>query len=311
VIPQTAAIRPAAEQPALVDQFLAVRQRSAEICDPLQAEDCTIQTMPSVSPTKWHLAHTSWFFERFILQKNGSYSVFSEEFDYLFNSYYQTVGAMHPRAQRGHLSRPPLAKIYDYRQYIEQAIAELLNNNDTEEISALVELGMHHEQQHQELMLTDIKHVFSSNPLEPAYAPHPYDYTQFSTTEIDFISISGGITKIGADNPSFCFDNETPQHDVLITDFLLAERLVNNNEYKEFVADGGYSQPELWLADGWAWVQEHNIERPLYWSDDLNTEFTLHGRHAILGDVPVCHISFYEAEAFARWAGARLPTEQE
>ncbi|MGI9309240.1 MAG: ergothioneine biosynthesis protein EgtB [Gammaproteobacteria bacterium] len=309
--PQTALVEAAAEQPSLVDQFLAVRQRSAEICDPLLAEDCTIQTMPSVSPTKWHLAHTAWFFERFILQADSGYSVYNPKFDYLFNSYYQTVGAMHPRALRGHLSRPSLAEVFDYRDVVDQAIVDYLGKHDSNDTAALLNLGMHHEQQHQELMLTDIKHVFSSNPVEPAYAHHPSDCTQFSAHDTRFFEIGGGLKKIGADGQGFSFDNETPRHEVLTADFLLADRLVTNSEYKEFIEDGGYSRPDMWLADGWTWLQEHKVDRPLYWSADLETEFTLHGRQPMLGDVPVCHVSFYEADAYARWAEARLPTEAE
>ncbi len=296
---------------ALNKRYATVRAQSLAIAAPLSAEDCAIQSMPSVSPTKWHLAHTSWFFEQFILvERLPGYRVFHPRYEYLFNSYYYTKGQMHPRPERGLLSRPGLDEIRDYRTHVDTAMQTLLAQAPSDELTCLIELGLQHEQQHQELMLTDIKHVFSVNPLQPAYLEGslaPAD----EPPPLSFVDFPGGIREIGARGNGFCFDNETPRHAVLLAPYRLANRLVTNAEYREFIAADGYHDSRLWLADGWAWLQAEAVERPLYWSADLRQEFTLHGRQPLDPARPVCHLSYYEADAYARWAGARLPTEAE
>jgi len=296
----------------LAQRFRKIRTRSIALCSTLGSEDMVIQSMPDVSPTKWHLAHTTWFFEQFLLRRFVSeYRIFHERYDYLFNSYYQTVGKIYPRAERGLLSRPTVEEILDYRAYVDRQMATLIDNSDSEQLEFLIELGLNHEQQHQELLLTDIKHVLSINPLRPAFRETETAGSSDAPRQLSFSKFTGGIDVIGASGPGFCFDNETPEHEVLVGDFALANRLVANQEYRSFIDDGGYVTPELWLADGWAWVQQNNIDRPLYWSGDVSTEFTLGGPRAIELNAPVCHVSYYEADAYARWAGARLPTEAE
>ncbi len=296
----------------LVQRYRKLRARSLALCSTLEREDFVVQSMPDVSPVKWHLAHTTWFFEQFILSRYiGDYRVFHQRYDYLFNSYYQTVGKMHPRPERGLLSRPTVAEIKDYRAYVDRQISQLLEIDAGEELAFLVELGLNHEQQHQELLLTDIKHVLSCNPLKPAFRQLEDVPVAGSLPEMSFVEITGGIYAIGATGNTFCFDNETPNHDEVLIDCVIANRLVTNREYRQFVDDGGYKTPGPWLSDGWAWVTENAIDRPLYWSEDLGTEFTLGGSRAIDPDAPVCHVSFFEADAFARWTGVRLPTEAE
>jgi ergothioneine biosynthesis protein EgtB len=268
--------------------------------------------MPDVSPTKWHLAHTSWFFENFLLVPNlPGYEVFHPQFGYLFNSYYYTVGQMHPRPQRGLLSRPTVAQIMNYRAHVDAAMEQLLKQRaGHDEIAHLTVLGMNHEQQHQELLLTDIKHVFAQNPLKPAWrelaAP-----AKSAGVEMKFISCEGGLLELGMQGEGFCFDNELPRHKTLVQAHALASRLVTNAEFAEFIGDGGYRTAELWLSDGWATIQREGWERPIYWDESLDTEFTLGGQRELDPDAPVVHVSYYEADAFARWAGARLPTEAE
>ena len=297
---------------ALRDQFARVRRRTLELCEPLCTEDYVVQSMPDASPIKWHLAHTTWFFEQFIVKPRvASYASPHPRYEYLFNSYYQGAGPMHLRAERGLVTRPTVAEVLAYRSHVEENLQTLL---DDTELADLVTLGLHHEQQHQELMLTDLKHAFSRNPLLPAYRnadtvpPSP-------AMPLRFESFTGGIHEIGlpgnAELRGFCFDNETPRHQVLLQPFALANRLVNNDEYRQFIRDRGYQRPELWLSDGWATVSTEQWQRPLYWCDDLQSEFTLRGVRALDPHAPVCHLSFYEADAFARWAQARLPTEAE
>ncbi|UCG74033.1 MAG: ergothioneine biosynthesis protein EgtB [Chromatiales bacterium] len=303
---------PTAATAALEDRYLAIRDQSLALCRTLQPEDCVVQTMPSVSPTKWHLAHTSWFFEQFILVPHApGYQAFHPAFDYLFNSYYYTKGQMHPRDARGLLSRPTLREVRDYRACVDAAMRNLIDSDSSDELAFLVELGLHHEQQHQELILTDIKHVLSVNPLQPAYAELPLPPVSEAPAALGFVEFPGGIRQIGADGPGFCFDNETPRHRLLLEPFQLADRLVTNGEYREFIDAGGYADSRHWLADGWAWLQETGTGAPLYWSDDLASEFMLGGPRDIDPHAPVCHVNFYEADAFARWAGARLPSESE
>jgi len=296
----------------LAERYLRVRRSSLNLCRTLEPEDFVVQSMPSVSPAKWHLAHTTWFYEQFILVPNiPGYVVFDDQFHYLFNSYYNTKGSMHPRAIRGLLSRPGVAAIKAYRDYVDDSMLQLMRNNDDPQITSLVVLGLNHEQQHQELMLTDIKHVFSVNPLKPALFEIESRRRETALPDIGFRTLSGDLVEIGADGESFCFDNETPRHEVFIKDFQLANRLVTNSEFEAFIDAGGYREPTLWLSDGWSWLESKNIDRPLYWSDDRSAEFTLGGMLDIDPDAPVSHVSFYEADAYARWAGARLPTEPE
>ena len=298
---------------SLTQRFETVRSLTVRLTDTLAVEDTVVQSMPDVSPTKWHLAHVTWFFERFVLQTHADgYQCFNEDFDFLFNSYYYTTGQMHARPKRGLLSRPTLAEILDYRKHVDEAMCHLLDERGTDiELSALTTLGLNHEQQHQELLLTDIKHVLSCNPLRPAAnstLPLP---PKHDVASLSFTSVSGGIQQTGAGGNGFCFDNETPRHDALLHEHRIANRLVTNAEYLDFIMAGGYSNSTLWLADGWALINEKLWDRPLYWERDLTTEFTLAGMREIDPQAPVSHVSYYEADAYARWADARLPTEFE
>jgi ergothioneine biosynthesis protein EgtB len=269
--------------------------------------------MPDVSPTKWHLAHVTWFFERFVLEPGlKNYSRFDDNYHYLFNSYYYTAGQMHARPKRGFLSRPTLNQILDYRSYVDAAMQQLLLTDSMDEnIIKVITLGLNHEQQHQELMLTDIKHVFSCNPIRP-----PASRSLDSTSSVELAPYSysegdAGIRPIGFAGGGFAFDNETPRHDALLHDHRIGNRLVTNGEYRQFIEGGGYQNPGLWLSDGWATINERGWQRPLYWDEGLDREFTLGGERDIDDNAPVCHVSYYEADAFARWSGARLPTEFE
>ena len=297
-------------------RFLQVRRDSETLAARLTAEDQSIQSMPDVSPTKWHLAHSTWFFETFILSRfDTAYRVFDDAFHYLFNSYYEAEGPRHPRPQRGMLSRPGCADIVAYRGHVEGAMAKLVEGASEEawaEIAPLIELGLHHEQQHQELILMDIKHVFSLNPLLPAYQP-PRRRAPGEATALSFIAHPGGLAEIGHSGADFAFDNEGPRHRVWLDPFRLASRPVTSGEYLEFIAAGGYAEPEFWLSDGWATVQQHGWDAPLYWrrdGDDWRV-FTLSGEKRLDPSEPVVHVSFYEADAYAKWAGKRLPTEAE
>ncbi|HEX4273199.1 MAG TPA: ergothioneine biosynthesis protein EgtB [Rhizomicrobium sp.] len=289
--------------------YAEVRAYTEALTQPLSAEDCLLQSMPDASPAKWHLAHTSWFFETVILANRPGYKAFDPRLAYLFNSYYEALGPRHPRPRRGLLSRPSLEEVYAYRAHVDAAMAEACADPALHD---LIMLGLHHEQQHQELILTDIKHAFFSNPLLPAYrgeAPRPRQ-----AQPLNGLSIPGGVSLIGHDGAGFAFDNESPRHQVLLRPFRIASRPVSNGEYQAFIADGGYRRPEFWLSDGWARVQEEHWEAPLYWlKDDDGSEsvFTLSGVQPLDGHAPVEHVSFYEAAAYATWAGARLPTEFE
>jgi ergothioneine biosynthesis protein EgtB len=297
---------------SLAGRYRRVRRTSEALVATLAPEDTVVQSMPDVSPSKWHLAHTTWFFERFVLEASTGidYQRFDERYDFLFNSYYYTAGQMHARPKRGLLSRPTLAEILAYRAHVDEHLLRLLEGDD-DAPATVIELGLNHEQQHQELMLTDIKHVLSCNPLLPAYDPDlPLAATQPATAH-SFLDGISGIHAVGAIGSGFCFDNETPRHDTLLQAHRIGSRLVTNGEFREFVTDGGYRDSTLWLSDGWATVNQEGWVRPLYWSEDLQSEFTLGGRREIDDDAPVTHVSFYEADAFARWAGARLPTEFE
>lgn len=299
---------------ALAAHYQRIRSRTCQLTADLAIEDQVAQSMPDASPTKWHLAHTSWFFEQFLLKPQlPDYRPFHPRFEYLFNSYYQSVGPMHQRPQRGLLTRPTVAQVLDYRSHVDAHMAQLLAQaGEDQSLLARVVLGLNHEQQHQELILTDIKHLFSRNPLMPAYRTHLTALpSQQSAPSLAFIACPGGVQEIGATGDDFCFDNETPRHQVLLQPHALADRLVSNGEYLDFIRDGGYSRSQLWLSDGWALRCEQDWQRPLYWLESLEEQFTLNGVQAISPADPVSHLSFYEADAFARWAGARLPTESE
>ncbi|TCV94707.1 ergothioneine biosynthesis protein EgtB [Luteibacter rhizovicinus] len=292
-------------------RFLRIRHQTTHLASHLHPEDTVVQSMPDASPTKWHLAHTTWFFEQFILGRDPAYVSRNPEWHYLFNSYYQSVGPMHARPQRGLLTRPVLDDVLDYRRRIDDAVAGLLARQDDEALPALVELGLQHEQQHQELLLTDIKHAFSLNPLAPAFAPDSPRAVSQAAIALAYIPFDEGVVDIGHDGRGFAFDNEGPRHRVYRQAGSLANRPVANAEYLAFVRDGGYRTPTLWLSEGWSTVQAEGWQRPFYWDESLDTEFTLQGRRAIDPHAPVSHISYFEADAFARWAGARLPREAE
>jgi ergothioneine biosynthesis protein EgtB len=300
----------------LAERFNSVRARSAELCAPLATEDYVVQSMPDVSPAKWHLAHTSWFFETFILKPHRpGYEAFHPRYDYLFNSYYVQVGARHCRPRRGLLSRPTVEDIYRYRAHVDAHMREFLQELKEEEqaeFAGLLELGLNHEQQHQELIVTDIKHVFSHNPLRPAYRQRSAGQT-VAVPSTKWISHEGGLQEIGHDQQGFAFDNEGPRHQAWLQPYRLGSRPVTNGEYLEFLADGGYTRTDLWLSDGWDQVVRQGWTAPLYWERHANRWFTytLAGMHEVDEAEPVCHVSYYEADAYARWAGARLPTEQE
>jgi ergothioneine biosynthesis protein EgtB len=300
----------------LLARYIEVRRFTESLCDGLATEDYVVQSMPDVSPTKWHLAHTSWFFETFVLRPNlADYRTINETYAYLFNSYYVHAGERHCRAQRGYISRPTVAEVFAYRAHVDEAMERLLATADDGAFAAfepVLTLGLHHEQQHQELMLTDIKHVFSVNPLRPAYrAGQPVPSAP--APPVRWVAFEGGLTWIGHDGSGFSFDNEMPRHQVFVQPFALADRLVTNGEYLEFMEDGGYRRPELWLSMGWATVEANGWTEPFYWErrDGEWWTYTLNGMKRIDPAEPVCHLSYFEADAYARWAGARLPTEAE
>jgi ergothioneine biosynthesis protein EgtB len=299
-------------EPERRDTYFQARRATNALCDSLAPEDCVVQSMPDVSPTKWHLAHTTWFFENFILiPRLKGYEPFNAHYGYLFNSYYYTVGEMYPRPQRGLISRPTMAEVMDYRAYVDEHMNALMQANpDDRQLEFLVILGVNHEQQHQELLLTDIKHVFSVNPLLPAWRRLPA-VAAATLPKLEYIVRSAGVVEIGHKGKRFCFDNEMPRHRELVHPHALASRPVTNGEFLTFIRDGGYNKPELWLADGWATIQRNHWNRPLYWSEDLSAEFTLGGMRTLERDAPVCHVSYFEADAYARWANARLPSEAE
>ena len=282
--------------------YADVRAHTEALAAPLSPEDQTVQSMPDVSPTKWHRAHTTWFFETFVLSSQPGYRPFDERFAFLFNSYYEGVGPRHERSERGLLTRPGVAEVADYRAHVDAAMADVDLESD------LVQLGLHHEQQHQELLLMDIKHVLSVNPYRPAYADgwHPAVTTSGSVVH------EGGLVDVGHDGTGFAFDNEGPRHRVWLEPFALDLAPVTCGDWLEFMADDGYHRPELWLSDGWATIRAGGWEAPMYWepSDGWHV-YTLRGLRPVDHGEPVCHVSYYEADAFARWAGARLPTEQE
>jgi ergothioneine biosynthesis protein EgtB len=301
----------------LAQRLVAVRARTESLCAPLEIEDYVIQVSDSVSPPKWHLAHTSWFFETFILLPFvPSYRVFDEAYAHLFNSYYETAGTFFPRAQRGLLSRPTVAQIYRYRSHVDEAMQALLKNlpqQSAHEILARVELGIEHETQHQELLLMDVKYNFFINPLRPAYRDAANLPSPASLPAMDSHAFDGEIVEIGHDGVGFSFDNERPRHQTLLRDFRLGSRLVSNEEYLAFITDGGYQRADLWLSDGWHTINTQHWQAPLYWYRDGSgwQQFTLSGMQPLNLNEPVAHLSYYEADAYARWANKRLPTEAE
>ena len=294
-------------------RFADVRTRTAALCWPLNIEDHSVQPMVDASPPKWHLAHTTWFFETFLLRPFGAnYTRFHPAFEYLFNSYYEGVGDRHPRPRRGILSRPTLAEVYAYRAHVDVRMAPLLASDDAD-LRARIQLGLHHEQQHQELIITDIKANLGCNPLRPAYLPATTEPSSNAPAMV-FVEFGGGLVETGArSDDTFCFDNELPRHKAWLDDFALANRLVTNGEYAEFIAAGGYDDPALWLADGWAWARDNGVRAPMYWRQEGGTwvEYRLNGEQPLRTEAPVTHVSYFEADAFARWADARLPTEIE
>jgi ergothioneine biosynthesis protein EgtB len=299
--------------PTLTDRLGEVRRFTEALAAPLSAEDQTAQSMPDASPTKWHRAHTSWFFEEFILSENAGYRAFDPAYRFLFNSYYETVGPRQPRPERGLITRPGIADIRRYRAHVDAAMAALLDSDRlSERALELTELGCHHEQQHQELLLMDAKHLLSRNNFDPVYVARDADI-EVAVPQLRWRGVDGGIAEIGHEGDGFAFDNEGPRHLVYIEPFEIADRPVTNADWLEFIADGGYDRPDLWLSDGWARVQGEGWDAPGYWRCDDGewSVFTLSGRRPVRAAEPVCHVSFYEADAYARWAGARLPTEEE
>ncbi|MET0061632.1 MAG: ergothioneine biosynthesis protein EgtB [Candidatus Thiodiazotropha endolucinida] len=301
----------------LMTEFQRVRRFSESLCLPLRADDFQIQSIVQTSPPKWHIAHVSWFFEAFVLPHfNPGYRPFHPRFDYIFNSYYYTHGMMHPRPRRGLLSRPTVDEVYRYRAHVDEQMMQLMETIDEKvwsELAFRVILGLNHEEQHQELLLMDVKHNFWSNPLKPAYRDD-LQTASGNTRAIRWVEQAGGVHRIGHGGAEdFAYDNETPRHDLLLSDFRLADRLVTNGEYRAFMEDGGYEDPALWLSDGWALLQREAWRHPLYWEQEEGEwlQFTLGGLSPLNPHEPVCHLSYYEADAYARWSGKRLPLEGE
>jgi ergothioneine biosynthesis protein EgtB len=314
--------RPQTEPNALAHRYAQVRAQSLALAEPLSEADAQVQSMPDVSPAKWHLAHVTWFFETFILERHErGFKPFHPRFRVLFNSYYNQVGEQHPRPQRGLVSRPSLAEVKAYRAQVDQRIAALLGRPHDPAIDALVELGLQHEQQHQELLLTDIKHVLSCNPLAPVYRG-AWPLAPVAPLSMAWVEHAGGLIEVGHDGNGFAFDNEGPRHAQHLRPYALGNRLVTHGEWAEFVTDGGYTEPRWWLSAGWEWVRSQHLRAPLYWQREGHGRwhsFTLHGLVPIDPHTPIAHVSYFEADAYARWAaaqrdawrGARLPTEFE
>ena len=297
-----------APEPSLSTRYRSIRRTTLGLAAPLSAEDCALQSMPDASPVKWHLAHTTWFFETFLLEDRAHYRPFDPSYRVLFNSYYNAVGEKHPRPERGMLSRPALDDVLAYRRHVDHAMLALLSTGDVP--ADLLELGLHHEQQHQELILTDLKHLLSRNPLKPTYQKQ-WPLTPIRAREPHWIAHPGGLCEVGHAGEQFAFDNEMPRHRVWIEPFEIASHPVTHGDFVRFIDDGGYRRPELWLSAGWELARAW--QAPLYWerSDHGWRTFTLHGTVPVDPNAPICHVSFFEADAYARWAGARLPTEGE
>jgi ergothioneine biosynthesis protein EgtB len=310
---------PAAElemQP-LARRYPVVRRFTESLCEGLATEDYVVQSMPDVSPTKWHLAHTSWFFETFVLRPHlPDYRELNPRYAFLFNSYYVSAGERHCRDQRGYISRPTVAEVFAYRRHVDDAMAALVSRADAElyaRLEPLITLGLNHEQQHQELMITDLKHVFGVNPLRPVFRPRVGIGASDPAPDLAWVEFDGGLQTIGHDGIGFAYDNEGPAHREFLEPFLLANRPTTNGEYLEFMEDGGYDRPELWLSLGWDTRRAQSWTEPFYWErrDNRWWMFTLSGMREVDPAEPVCHLSYFEADAFARWAGGRLPTEAE
>ena len=298
----------------LAAQYAQIRQHTVEICRPLATEDYVVQPVADVSPPKWHLGHTTWFFETFILLPNlPGYQVFNSQFNFVFNSYYETVGARVIRTDRGNLSRPSVSEVYAYRKYVDEHMNLYLTGSSyLADVEPLVQLGLNHEQQHQELLLTDIKYILGHNPLFPAYKENPT--TQFSDkSKVSMIPVKEGIYEIGYNGTGFCFDNELGRHKVYLNNFEIADRLVTNGEYLQFMEEGGYGDFRYWHSEGWEWVQQQQVKAPMYWYfiDGKWMHYDLTGLNDIDWNDDVCHVNFFEASAFAAWKGMRLPTEAE
>lgn len=306
----TAPVAPAVASAA---DYQAVRERTLALAAPLSAEDCCVQSMPDASPAKWHLGHTAWFFETFVLEVcEPDFRPFDEAFRVLFNSYYHAVGARHPRPQRGLLTRPGLAQVLAYRADVDRRMLAVLANGQADALADTITLGLHHEQQHQELLLTDIKHLLWCNPLNPAYGQAPQPVAPAAA--LSWQSWPAGVVEMGHSGAGFCYDNELPRHRVYLEPYALASRLVTNGEYAAFIAAGGYADPVWWLSEGWDWRTANALEHPRYWQPGEKGswhEFTLGGLCALDPHAAVVHVTYYEADAFARWSGARLPTEAE
>jgi ergothioneine biosynthesis protein EgtB len=292
--------------------YHAVRETTRRIAARVSPEDMTPQSMPDASPAKWHLAHTAWFFETFLLKPAGV-APFDPAFHYLFNSYYEALGERHPRPSRGLVTRPGAAEVMAYREHVDRGMVELLARPEADALEPLLALGLAHEEQHQELMLTDLLHLFSRNPLRPAYLPVEQRQAAQPDAEASYSRFDGGIVEIGHSGREFAFDIEGPRHEALLRPYAFADRLTTNGEWLCFMEDGGYRRPELWLSDGWARRVEEGWEAPLYWERDGQEwrSFGLHGMQALQLDAPVAHVSFFEADAYARWRGERLPSEAE
>ncbi len=298
---------------SLVERYQHVRAATLSLCEHLEPEDYVVQSMSDVSPTKWHLAHVTWFFERFVLKEySKNYDWFNEDFDFVLNSYFYTIGGMYPRPDRGLLTRPTVKEVIAYREYVDNAMLDLIaGKTGDKDFDFLIEVGLSHEQQHQELILTDIKHVFSVNPAWPTVNPSLTPPPVRKSPSHEFRDGPSGVREIGHKDDSYCFDNELPRHPELIAEHQIGSRLINNGEYLDFIRDAGYTNPKLWHSDGWAIINREGWNRPLYWAEGLDAEFALGGKRELDLHSPVTHVSYYEAFAYAKWAGARLPTEAE
>ncbi|WP_420398716.1 ergothioneine biosynthesis protein EgtB [Flagellimonas sp.] len=298
---------------SLLDFFLETRKASEAICEPLEIEDYVVQPVVDVSPPKWHLGHTTWFFEEFILKPHAKgYQEFDPDFSFVFNSYYETVGKRVVRSDRGNLSRPSVKKVYAYRAYVTEGIKEFFGHAQTQELNDLLEIGIHHEKQHQELLLTDIKFILGNNPLLPVYSNTFVDHP-VETHEPDWISMEEGIYEIGHDSDAFCYDNELGRHKVYLQPYEISNKLVTNREFMAFIEAGAYQRFDHWHAEGWDWVNQQDVKSPLYWHKIEGSwwHYTATGLQKVNEDAPVTHISYFEAFAFAQWKGMRLPTEFE
>jgi ergothioneine biosynthesis protein EgtB len=312
---RTAAQQDAAPRLSVAARYASVRKATEQLVKPLSPEDCALQSMPDASPVKWHLAHTSWFFETFILERCvPDYRPFHPAYRVLFNSYYNAVGEKHPRPERGLVSRPGLAEVLAYRRHVDARMADVLARlpSGRGELSALVELGVHHEEQHQELILTDLKHLLWKNPQRPAYGGR-WPLTPIRGRKARWVGFGAGLVEIGHRGDDFAFDNERPRHSVVLRPFEVSSHPVTHGDFLSFMEDGGYERAELWLSSGWDTVQAQGWRAPQYWERSGNdwTTFTLHGKVKVDPHTPICHVSLYEADAFARWSGARLPSEAE